>query len=48
MTLTKPELLALLAGQDPAGLTSTGDMGALQRLLGLLDTADPGFRIVTP
>src|ERR1039457_1220091 len=48
VTLTKPELLALLAGQDSATLTSTGDVGALQQLLGLLDTPDPGFRIVTP
>jgi len=48
VTLTKAQLLALLAGQDPASLTSAGDLGALQRLLGLLDTPDPGFPIVTP
>jgi alkyl sulfatase BDS1-like metallo-beta-lactamase superfamily hydrolase len=48
VTLTKPQLLAVLAGQDPASLASTGDAGALQRLLGLLDTPDPGFPIVTP
>jgi alkyl sulfatase BDS1-like metallo-beta-lactamase superfamily hydrolase len=46
VTLTKPQLLALLAGQGPGSLTSTGDLGVLQRLLGLLDTPDPGFAIV--
>jgi alkyl sulfatase BDS1-like metallo-beta-lactamase superfamily hydrolase len=48
LTLTRPQLLALLAGQAPGTLASTGDPGTLQRLLGLLDTPDPGFAIVTP
>jgi alkyl sulfatase BDS1-like metallo-beta-lactamase superfamily hydrolase len=48
LTLTRPQLLALLAGQAPGNLASTGDPGTLQRLLGLLDTPDPGFAIVTP
>ncbi len=48
LTLTKPQLLALLAGQGPGDLASTGDPGVLPRLLGLLDTPDPGFAIVTP
>ena len=48
VTLTKPQLLGLLAGQGDAGLTSRGDIGALHRLLGVLDTPDPGFAIVTP
>ena len=48
LTLTKPQLLALLAGQGPGDLASTGDSGVLPRLLGLLDTPDPGFAIVTP
>ena len=48
MTLTKPQLLGLLAGQGDEGLTSRGDTGVLHRLLGLLDTPDPGFAIVTP
>ena len=48
VTLTKPQLLGLLAGQGDEGLTSRGDTGVLHRLLGLLDTPDPGFAIVTP
>ncbi len=48
VTLAKPQLLALLAGQGDGGLTSRGDLGALHRLLGLLDAPDPGFAIVTP
>ena len=48
LTLTKPQLLGMLAGKDPEGIQTTGDPGALQRLLGLLDTPDPGFAIVTP
>ncbi len=30
------------------GIQTAGDLGALQRVLGLLDTPDPGFAIVTP
>jgi alkyl sulfatase BDS1-like metallo-beta-lactamase superfamily hydrolase len=30
------------------GLEVTGDAGALQALLGVLDAPDPGFSIVTP
>jgi len=48
LTLTKPQLLGMLAGQGPEGIRTTGDPGALQRLLGLVDTPDPGFAIVTP
>ncbi len=48
LTLTKPQLLAMLAGQGLEGIQTKGDPGVLQRLLGLLDTPDPGFAIVTP
>jgi len=48
LTLTKPQLLGLLAGNGLQGIQSAGDLGVLQRLLGLLDTPDPGFAIVTP
>jgi hypothetical protein len=41
-------LLELLAGQGLEGIQTAGDLDALQRLLGLLDTPDPGFAIVTP
>ncbi|MER5874237.1 alkyl sulfatase dimerization domain-containing protein [Streptomyces sp. NPDC002044] len=48
LVLTKPQLLAVLAGDEPDGVTSTGDAGALARLHDALDTADPDFPIVTP
>ncbi|MEV0355157.1 alkyl sulfatase dimerization domain-containing protein [Nocardia sp. NPDC050697] len=47
-TLTKPQLLALLAGHPAETLTRTGDPDALTRLLGVLDRPDPAFPIVTP
>ena len=48
LTLTKPGLLGLLAGGGLAGVETAGDTGVIQRLLGLLDSPDPGFAIVTP
>ncbi|MEV0374491.1 alkyl sulfatase dimerization domain-containing protein [Streptomyces sp. NPDC050636] len=48
LTLTKPQLLGLLAGRGTAGVTQEGEAGALNELLGLLTTPDPGFPIVTP
>ena len=48
LTLTRPQLLGLLAGQGLDGIQTAGDVAALHRLLGLLDTPDPGFAIVTP
>ncbi len=48
LTLTRPQLLGMLAGQCLDGIQVAGDPGALQRLLGLLDDQDPGFAIVTP
>lgn len=48
LTLTKPQLLGLLAGQGLDGIDQVGDSTVLQRLLGLLEQPDPDFAIVTP
>ena len=48
LTLSNPQLPSMLAGHGLEGIQTAGDIGALQRLLGLLDTPDPGFAIVTP
>ncbi|GAA1186787.1 alkyl sulfatase BDS1-like metallo-beta-lactamase superfamily hydrolase [Kitasatospora gansuensis] len=48
LTLTKPQLLGLLAGQQPDGIERSGDPQALARLFAVLDTPDPNFAIVTP
>ncbi len=48
ITLTKPELLALVGGSEPDGATFHGDRAVLDLLLELLDQPDPNFPIVTP
>ncbi|MCM1949584.1 MBL fold metallo-hydrolase [Streptomyces sp. G2] len=48
LTMTRPQLLRLLAGQGTAGITMDGDRTVLSRLLGVLDTPEPDFPIVTP
>ncbi len=48
LTLTKAQLLGLLAGRGLDGTEHTGDPGALTKLMALLDTPDPAFPIVTP
>jgi alkyl sulfatase BDS1-like metallo-beta-lactamase superfamily hydrolase len=48
MSLTKPQLLGLLAGKGLDGIEQHGDASVLARLTGLLDTPDPNFAIVTP
>lgn len=48
LDLTKPQLLAILAGRGLDGVDHTGDPETLQRLFGLLDNPDPSFPIVTP
>ena len=48
LTLTKAQLLGLLAGRGLDGIQHTGDPAVLTTLLGLLDTPDPAFPIVTP
>jgi alkyl sulfatase BDS1-like metallo-beta-lactamase superfamily hydrolase len=46
---TKMRLMAAAAGDFASpGLAVTGDPGALQSLLGVLDAPDPGFSIITP
>jgi alkyl sulfatase BDS1-like metallo-beta-lactamase superfamily hydrolase len=47
-TLTKPQLLAMLAGGGLEGVEHQGDLGALQRLLSVLETPHATFAIVTP
>ncbi|MBT2207066.1 alkyl/aryl-sulfatase [Actinomadura sp. NEAU-AAG7] len=46
--LTRPQLFGLITGRSAEGITSTGDAGALRRLLAVLDGAEPDFPIVTP
>ncbi|MEV0773503.1 alkyl/aryl-sulfatase [Nocardia salmonicida] len=48
LTLTKAQLLGILAGKGLDGIDHSGDPGVLQRLFGLLDTPDPNFAVVTP
>jgi len=48
VTLTKPELLALLGGGGLAGVHTDGDTGVVARLLGVLDPVSGDFAIVTP
>ena len=48
LTLTKLQLLGLMAGRGLEGIEHTGDPGVLQTLLGVLDTPNPEFAIVTP
>ncbi|NUS23926.1 MAG: MBL fold metallo-hydrolase [Streptomyces sp.] len=48
LTLTKPQLLGLLAGKGLDGVNHEGDVGVLTRLFAVLDEPDPNFRIVTP
>lgn len=47
--LTKMRMLQLMGGDtDSPGIDITGDASALQALMGVLDTGDPDFNIVTP
>ena len=48
LTLTKPALLKMLATQRLDGIAADGDQQALTTLIGLLDTPDKEFPIVTP
>jgi alkyl sulfatase BDS1-like metallo-beta-lactamase superfamily hydrolase len=58
LTLTKPQMLGLLAGAGGSsgngstpnldGIDITGDTGVLEKLVGLVETSDPNFDIVTP
>jgi alkyl sulfatase BDS1-like metallo-beta-lactamase superfamily hydrolase len=50
VTLTKPQLLHLLATGRPdgIGIEMSGDLSVVQRLLSLTDSPDPDFAVVTP
>ncbi|MET0886095.1 MAG: alkyl sulfatase dimerization domain-containing protein [Mycetocola sp.] len=49
LAVTKPRLIQLAGGDlTSPGLEITGDSGALNALLGVLDKGDPSFDIVTP
>ena len=48
LTLSKAQLLGMLGGRGLAGIEHTGDPAVLGRLLGLLDTPNAAFSIVTP
>jgi alkyl sulfatase BDS1-like metallo-beta-lactamase superfamily hydrolase len=48
LTLTKPQLVGLLAGQGLDQVEHAGDMGLLQRLFALVTSPDKRFPIVTP
>ncbi|MEV6217457.1 alkyl sulfatase dimerization domain-containing protein [Nocardia sp. NPDC051833] len=48
LTLTKPQLLALVAGHGLDGVEHTGDLQALERLTSVLVQYDPNFPIMTP
>jgi alkyl sulfatase BDS1-like metallo-beta-lactamase superfamily hydrolase len=48
LTLTKAQLLGLLAGRGLDGIQHAGDPAVLTTLTSLLDAPDPAFPIVTP
>ncbi|WP_370615361.1 alkyl/aryl-sulfatase [Mumia qirimensis] len=48
VTLTKAQLLGLLAGSGTDDITMDGDASVISRIVGLTDEADPAFAIVTP
>ena len=48
VTLTKVQLLGLLAGAGAEGITMDGDQATISTIVGLTDLPDPAFRIVTP
>ena len=48
VTLTRPQLLQLLATAKPDGIDISGDPAVLGRLMSLVDDPNPDFAIVTP
>ncbi|MEE4496238.1 alkyl/aryl-sulfatase [Streptomyces sp. BE230] len=48
LTLTKPQLLGMLAGKGLDGIDTQGDPSVLGRLMATLDEPDANFPIVTP
>lgn len=48
VTMTKPQLIALLAGKGTDGITMAGDRALLPQLLPVLEAPEPEYPIVTP
>lgn len=48
LTLTKPQLMAVLAGRTPDGISTTGSPDLLGRLFSYVTKPDTAFPIVTP
>ena len=48
VTLTKTQLIGLLLQGQTDGVEMSGDPGVLATLVGLLDSPDPDFAVVTP
>jgi alkyl sulfatase BDS1-like metallo-beta-lactamase superfamily hydrolase len=48
ISLTRQQLLGLLAGAGHDGVAMTGDTNLLPKLLSMLDDPDPDFPVVTP
>ncbi|MFC8131994.1 alkyl/aryl-sulfatase [Streptomyces sp. NPDC057302] len=48
LTLTRPQLLGVLAGKGLDGVTAEGDPALLGRLFALVTKPDPSFAVVTP
>jgi alkyl sulfatase BDS1-like metallo-beta-lactamase superfamily hydrolase len=48
LSLTHPQLLALLASGSLEGVDASGDLGVIQTLVSLTDEPDASFPIVTP
>ncbi|ORM34936.1 alkyl sulfatase dimerization domain-containing protein [Williamsia sp. 1135] len=48
VTLTKAQLLGLLAGAGTDGIAMDGDSGTISTIVGLTGDPDPAFAIVTP
>ncbi|WP_328530819.1 hypothetical protein OG984_06695 [Nocardioides sp. NBC_00368] len=47
LTLTRRRLAGLLGTRSLDGIDHSGDLGVLQRLLGVLEAPDPAFPIVS-
>ena len=48
VTLTKAQLIGLLLGGQTDGVDMSGDAAVLATLVGLIDSPDPDFAVVTP
>jgi alkyl sulfatase BDS1-like metallo-beta-lactamase superfamily hydrolase len=48
VTLSKAQLLAMLGGTGPDGVTFDGDAGVFTEIVGLTDEPDQRFNIIVP